>query len=395
MTLPDVHINDPHSDAHNDERHQINQLLTLQDVSVLDPFRAALRARNTKRVNVALLGASVAEGFPVTSYDFTIAQRLSVMLRDAYPTAGVIGGRGYVGVPSQGLTVPIASPITISGGAVDPAYGPNQDTFGLGANRTCWYTNGTGFITYTCGPNATNIDLWHNKGTTGGATAGAWSKNGGAQTIFSTLGATDSFTFERIPVSPGDVVRVELSGAGYLIVFGFTEYGGDETKGITVHGCGHSGYTAVKWNTNTISGGWRDELAALSPDLLIISDLGVNDGSGGRTAAQYQTDLQAFITTIRAGVSPLPAVPILLVSDYDPTGGVALTSTIWSSYVAVHRAIATANTGIKHLDLSIRMPSTAWDDTSTSKIYHTDHLHGNPNGSAYSRMAQLIFDAIK
>jgi lysophospholipase L1-like esterase len=403
VSLSHIAAGGPHVATHNEERDAINNVQTQADgllsraggTSILDPFWKKIAARDLARVNVLMIGASLVEGFPVSSHDLGIAQRLAQMLRDKYPTAGAAGSRGLVSIPSQGVSPAIASPLTISGGAVDPSVYSADAAFNVGFNKNCWYTNGTGSITHTAGPKVTSVDIVYMKSNAGGTTAGTWSKNGGAGNVFSTYDASvASVNKINVAAVEGDTVQVVCGGGGYIIVLGFIEYGGTELKGIAIHGAGHSGYKTNQWAATSDPGGWRDALSFINPDLLIISDLGVNDGSNGRSNTQYATDIQNLITVLRAGLTPLPTVPIVLVSVYDPSGAVTLTTPDWRKYVTANRDTARSNSNVLHFDLSPIIPSTAWSTTAKRDLFYSDGLHSNVNGSLYAEIARHIFNAI-
>lgn len=376
------------------EKRDLTDILgasSIRPQTLMEPFWGALAKRNSRRVNLALMGASVIEGFPVSSYDLTVGQKLAGLLRAAFPTTGAAGGRGFVPVPTAGVAW--NTPVVVTGGAVDPVGTGSPPAFGIGGNKNCWYTNGTGTIQITAGSNATHVDIVNGTGSAGGAAGGYYQVNSGAVVPFNTYSAVAAANLVRVACAPGDVIKVGCNTFGqYVIIGGFIELGGTATKGIEVHNCGHAGFSALDWSTGAPSGGWRDDIALMNPDLLVISDMGANDKQKGRTSIQFKTDLQALINTIRAGLAPLPTVPILLVSLYNADAGL-VGSEAWPNYVAKQAEVADDNaTSVRHLDLSQLMPPTSPDPLG---IYAADHVHGNADGSAYELIARHIFTAIK
>lgn len=413
MALPDVSTGDPHPEAHNDERHAINDLeTTVGDLQVkalpligydaLASFRTALSNRDSARVDILKIGDSGVEGFPASTFDRSEPQQTAARLRSRFPTAGLgsKGGRGYIGVPTQGPNPAIVQPVVYTSGTFNPASQAGPESFNLGVNRNVWYsTNATPDaqkVVLTTRTDATSVRIHHARGPSGIADGAYYKINGGAKVLFTTYDAVGVAAVETVVMpAGGGTLEVGCNVNGKFFIFtGFEEFSGDENKGIVVHNAGHSGYTAARWAAApTTAAGWRFAMANINPDLLCIS-LGPNDANtagAGRTAAQFKTDLVALIAAIRGGPAPLPTVPILLEAKYDMAGGINFAEG-WKKYVDAMKSISGEDPTVAFLDYSDKMyPTTAAD---TWDLYHTDKVHGNANGRAYAEMAKILVNAL-
>jgi hypothetical protein len=454
-------------------------------------WQAALAGRESSRANVVLLGDAKVEGYPTTDFSRTSAQELARALRAKFPTPGLgnSGGRGRVGVPSQGLSPALPTPLTFHGGTFDPVAYNITPTFHFGADHTCWYTNTQNHnFEFTLEEHETSFDLVHVVGPTGHTSAGYYKVNGGPAIAFSThaastalarlhvgagsdgdigridivdggvasggtlvvtvTGGTPSSSFTETinggtasvggtgqplnggapinstpgsggyeggtpssvmsgvldggtaaggssggsgdPIPTGAVIEIGCSGSGYLFLSELVLYGGDEDKGIMVHGVGHAGYKASDFAVQaTKPAAWRSAIANLEPDVIII-ELGMNDAAAN-SAAAFRTNLLALVAAIRSIGGPIPTVPILLASPYNAEAS-GLFVDPWANYVAEQRYVANTDILIAFLNEAERMPDT--NSLANFALYHSDHIHGNANGKAYSMQAQIMAEAL-
>lgn len=352
--------------------------LALADYDPMRSVYTALARRHSKRVNIGVGLASSAEGWPTSSFDRTIGQRLAASLRATYPTEGVTGGRGLIGVPTEGegLASPVQWPLTRTGGVYDAT------AFALGAKHTCWYNNGAFHVLDTLDGPVTSFDIRHVRGTAGAIGGARWRVDGGAWTTFDTYSATSELQVLHVATPATTSIEVEWVGSGYFIFTGIHEYNGDENAGVQVHNLGHCGYTLDDWTVGAGgAGGWLDEWEALDLDLLILVDDGVNDGSNGYTAAAYAARLTTFIALLRAnGID----CPIRLSAMWDPSAGVVLEDP-YEDYVNARRGVADADPTLTFLDHSTRMPATSL--STTHGLYHTDTVHTDVAGDALQFIA--------
>lgn len=464
----------------------------------LQGWQAALAGRESKRTNVVLLGSGTVEGYPTTSFDRTPAQELARAIRARFPTPGLgdSGGRGRVGVPSQGITPALPSPLSFSGGAFDPVAYNIAPIFHFGAGHTCWYTNtANNKFNFTMKSNETSFDLVHVVGPTGHALGGYYKINGGPATPFSTYAASTALSTLHIgtPIGSGSgggggpqpvvdgggaaggapitavdggstptttqtgsinggtaavggtgtpldgghpvnstsaggidgggpsttmsgvldggtpttggstggtpdpedipagaVIEIGCSGSGYLFLSEIVLYGGDENSGVMVHGVGHAGYKCSDFAVQASkAGAWRDAIANLAPDVIVL-EVGPNDAAAN-SASLFRTSLLALVTAIRAVGGPIPTVPVLLASPYNSESA-SIYVDPWMDYVAEMRFVANTDLLIAFLNEADRMPNT--DSLASFGLYHSDHIHGNANGKAYSMQAQILAEAL-
>jgi len=359
--------------------------LTVADYAKLLPWFAALTGNKNARADVGILGASVVEGYPVTSFSNTIGQLLAAKLRRDFPVTGATGGRGLIGI--QTATIPVW-PLAFTGGLL-------TDQYHHGAKHRAWYATGNSQkVVLTLDTAITSFNIHHVLSSSGGATAGYYKIDGGAAVTFNTFAATD--TNSVLTVASAATTSIEVGrttgAAGFLSLSAIRENNGDETKGTQVHNLGHGGFTAAQWDAGGATSMTQKEIAALGLDLLIMQDFGINDGNtanGNRTAAQFKTDLLTFIADLRtAGVS----CPILMASIYNMDAGYTEREA-WAGYVTAMQEISTADSTIAFVNHSARMPATG--AASTYGLYNADLLHSNANGAAHLLIAETLYQAIK
>lgn len=360
------------------------EALKLVDYSKRRSWYAALARRRDDRVNVGILGASLAEGYPVTSPDRTVSSYVSDLLNARMPTKGLTTkGRGFMGIPHS--VMPAGShPFTFTGGTLD------DGAAGHGAKKQCWYASATGKLLLALAAPVTSFDICHVLNTSGNAAGAYYKIDGGSSTTFNTLAGSTTIETKHIPLPANTSIEVGWA-AGLTIQTGIHEYAGDEAKGIQVHNLGHSGFTAANWAANSAGWTWLAAIAALNLDLIVIQDLGINDGntSGANvTAATCKTNILAFIALLRANSIN---APIELVASQDVSYATTFRDP-WSAYVTAMKEIAASDATVEFFDHGARMPATA--ATDPQGLYHTDHVHGAANGSAYLFMAETIAAAI-
>lgn len=349
--------------------------------------RAALASRDTDRVNIGLLGASLAEGYPAP-FDLTIEQQLAARLRVRFPTSGLGtgGGVGYVPIPSAPVKGTVTTPISWSAGTYHP-------TFGWGGNHGVWYTTPAqnAVLTLTLPADATQVVVGILVGPTGHATGGRYRINGGSWVTFSTLGGVLAGADVTITqaFSASDTIEIGYNaGTGNVVVTGFVISDGDESKGIQVHNFGHSGFRVSDWMAG--AGGdpqWDVVVAGMDLDLLVLQDFGFNDGNAAGSspigAAAFKTAFGSMIDRIRTtGHSG----DILLMAAHNCESVVTFVDP-WDDYVTAIRELAQEK-GCGFIQADQYLPA------SPAPIYDADDIHGNVDGSAYAAMAELIFNAI-
>lgn len=354
-------------------------------LNVMGTLKTAIANRETKRVNIGMLGASVTEGFPSTFVNQP-TWKMDVEARNGYPTSNNPNGRGFIGHPS----IPV-----FNNGTADWFYsgsGTYSESIGWGGQHTIWYVAPADTTSY-CGVNTgpcTSIDVvvyCSPNGTTDGVAYSVdWSINGTVSNYAPVAGPQHRRI--NVPVTSTVIFASSgTSGAGTNVVIeGVVAYNGDESKGIQVHRFGHSSYTVDMWMTNTLGApNWLDSIVLEDLDALIISEIGLNDGStggGNLTAAQFQTKFSDFIDYIRTKYFK----PILVVAPPDVSYGLSLADS-FQNYVTALRTVAKAK-GCQFLDLSQKMP------VSPNAIYYTDNVHLSTDGAGATMMADYIFSAL-
>lgn len=363
--------------------------ITIQDVSSkpnLQIFREAIAARETARVNIGILGCSLVEGYPCTA-DKTIEQYLAQALRGDYPTSGNPTGYGRVPIPTSAMAG--INPWTITAGT-GGVVGTSDATTGWGANHQSWYTNGSIAVppilvlNIVNGPwSSADIDILGVVGYS--TTAGMYRVDGGSWVNFDlsapgpVTGLNKKIHINQTINSTIEVTIATGNPGSYVCVNGITGYKGDESKGIEVHNFGHSGFKVSQWRSS-VQPGWdfRFDQALEDLDLLVISDLGVNDAQAISSSA-FRTNLEDFLNYIFQLHDKLPVV---MVGAYDISAGVTYLEP-WSNYRDVMLDVCNKR-GIPFIDMTQHMPPTP------NAIYYTDNAHGNTNGDAYKMFATIL-----
>lgn len=335
-----------------------------------------VRQARTKCVSIGILGASIAEGWPV-SFDKTIQQKLAVALRTKYGLPA--GGRGFVGIPSAPVVTNGIWPWTPN---VLPG---NYDTstYALGPKHRIIVTNTTGqYVRYNLDRTVTSFEIHHYKGTSGAADTGYYKLDGGSTVNLPTDAAVGSY--EKLTVASAANTSIEIgkdgAGATFLILAGIREFSGDEVAGLQVHNLGFSGATIDNWlQESSLHPDAIESLTNLGLDMLILQDFPGNDGqvSGANLdATAFKTKYLNLIAAIRAaGVN----CPLVLSLTYDPTRAYNYASP-WSEYRRVIKEIVAADATTMFFDHSELMPGPP------NPLYGSDNLHTNTNGDALTAM---------
>lgn len=356
----------------------------LGDSGVYDPalkaWHAALASRETKTANVIVWGASLAEGYGVGYADRTVAALLGKKLRVLHPTIaiGTQGGNGFFGVGSAARRAEGVGPQYFNGGTF---------SYTQGATHALWTGTPADSVAHYFTSSVTAVDVQILAGPAGSPTGVEFEIDNGSTQVFGNYAATEQVKTFRITV-PTDAYKITLSAAtGQTLRFsGITEFNQDETCGIQAHNLGHSGMSLTEWMANdNLTPNWLDSIVALDPSIIIIQDIGINDGLVGgeaKTVAQVKTALENIIAFFR---TELPNVPFILAPSWN-VEGLAPLAAPYEDYVAMVKEIADLDSDITFIDHSARMPAV--DDAETFELYNAiDNIHGSFSGSGYNFMA--------
>lgn len=359
------------------------------DTVTFAQVRTAIQNRNARRVNIGLFGASVVESYPAPP-SLWVSTQLAQKLRTRYPTTGLgtSGGYGYIGFPSNGLENTATTPITVSGGSYN-------ETWGYGGRHRVWVTSAlqaaTAYCTLTLPAAATQVKILTIATSAGQSTSGRYRINGGAYVEFSNYAASDSTHVIELNGSFAAGTTIEVShntiGTGNVILEGFYVSNGDESKGIQVHNHGHYGYRVSDWMVAATANdpSWVTRLKDY--DLVVISDMGANDGwTGGGSpinAATFKTNLTAMVDHFRSSGY---TGDMMIASLYDISYARTFVDP-WSAYVDAMRSVA-ATKNIAFIQLDVFMPP------SPNAIYDADNAHGNANGASNDLMSSLYLERV-
>jgi len=327
----------------------------------LEPWHAALANRDNAPAKWLALGDSITEGMGASTNLNRWTQRSLTGLRNRFATTGLTGG-GTGFLPSHYDSTSMGQPYSASSGT--PVL--NTD-FGIG-RRTAQMT-GTQTYTYTI--TCSSFDVWYVTPTTTG-TIGV-QIDGGAVISVNTVGGTilDGNVWNSGALTPGTHTVVISVVAGTTYFGGISVYNGDESKGIRLYEAGHYGWTTSNWLTN--SNWWPRTINTIQPHLVTIA-LGTNDINAGVNPKTFGTNLNSLITSIRGQITAPPSIVLVAYparTDITPAYP-------WQSYVDQMHSIASADSLISVLDLSVRMSSpsnTAIGTWNADKVHPVDKGH--------------------
>lgn len=366
----------------------------LRGASGITALQAAIANRNNARCDIAVIGDSWTEGRGASAFGNTWVQQANRAIRAAYPTTanGSSGGLGFIPVLNTG-TLAFTWPIAVaSGSPVVTDIGPvryAQAFFGAGS-FTWTAPAGTSSvkIMYYCDNSFSQFSYKINAG--------------GATTVTVSGTVADGTLTASIPITSGQVLTIAWVSGGVFIE-GLIHCAGDESSGITLHGCGHQGWNAGTgangWNqTESFGINWGASYGAFSPAAVVVM-LGINDANptnGNETGPQFQAALTALAGTTLRGETALASVPFLFGfapapnESYADAGG-------WPAYGAATRSVAAALAGSPQgtgvIDLNYRMPSavSAW---KSNALYNpADSYH--PTNLGHALIGEIVAAGIR
>lgn len=320
---------------------------------------AAVAARDSANCSIPVIGDSITEGQGATAVAARYISQANRASRQRYPTLanGSAGGLGFIAMQSTGETT-YTWPVALATGSV-------ASTKDVGPVRNAVSLAATGTFTFTAPAGTTSVKVMYyndNSGAQFSYKVGA----GGATTVTASGTVADGSLTTGITLTSGQVLTIAWV-SGTIWLEGIVHYAGDESSGITWHGCGHYGWNTGNWIAAQ-SGGidWRKSLAALSPAALAI-DLGTND-PGTFSAPQSQANILSLISFLR-GLGSLSALPVLLI--------IPVAGTSNQAYATAWRQIPALASGVVTCDVNYRIPNaTAW------AAGYFDALHPNNGGHA-------------
>lgn len=319
-------------------------------------LQAAIANRNSARCTIPVIGDSVTEGQGATAFTSRWIAQANRAARAAYPTTanGSSGGQGFIPIAGTGEST-FTWPVTTFSGST----GGGQP---IGPVRSALSVSSAGSWTWTAPAGTTSCRIMY-YANGGGDQFSYQVAAGGPVTVTDSSNTGDGTLTASITIAGGQVLTVAwVSGTVYME--GIIHYAGDESSGITFHGCGHYG-----WNAGTGASGWTQAgygpgfpwypaIAALATAAYGIM-LGINDastGNGNYTAAQFQANLEALVAYLQQSTA-LAALPLLLIIPYQPSE--TFTSGSWAPYAAAIRSVSAAVPASRVIDLNYRLPTVA------------------------------------
>lgn len=304
-------------------------------LAALRPLNAAIANRDVAPAEIVWWGDSVTEGSTLTDDKHVASYRFQEMLRGAFPTLGVLGGRGYVPAYYESASLPATCTQDSSQAVVGTPLYAKLSSAGLGARGTQLTYGGAIIFTGDC----TSFDIHYTKLEFGCAfevyvDGVVVTPGGGINTSKGSSGVTGGFIWSSPELSPGEhVVRVRQIpiGGGFegfiACINGITWFYGDRSKGIHVYNAGKSGAAAAG---NFFSTEHYRSLTTIVPAAVVVQ-LVTNDAVFYSSPATFKTDLQTNLSLIHTAMGSNPYTLIGMTVP-QPTG-TFIGGALWPEYI--------------------------------------------------------------
>lgn len=331
----------------------------------------ANQAAGVGQARIATFGDSITQGFYAAQPFHTNAwaNRLGALL-DAF--TGVPTGTGYVPVYERNM----------AGGGGNATGETRFSSTGVWTGST---TSGpfrhaqsaSASATMTFGPvTCDSFRIYFATDPAGGSCSA--SVDGGAPTVFSTLGAA-GVSHVDIPSTAGThTLVVTAPSSGTLVLFG-VEGIRNTTTGVNVSRIGYTSTHVSQFVLNTTSADSLPSARAAAPHLAIIG-FGVNEADDGISTSLYQSRLTTAINAFKADGADVALF-------IEPPPNPSAIPTTWADYVTVQRNLAAS------LDCALIDITARWVDYATSTAFYNDDFH--PNNAGAADIATAAFAAVK
>lgn len=344
-------------------------------------FWQALSGRNSAPCDMVFIGDSVTEGFVPwgTSNSLLTNQawrvRLQDLLRGAYRTAGAGGSPGYYSAFRMAAPPP-DYPVRHAGRAANLA--------GLGL-RSVLLTEAEHYVEFTAPSPCTSVDIfWGGAPMTGAFSYRVNDRAFTAPVVTTVNGAEEDFHSTRVAgLSGGEVIRVNHTAGGLVVIDGFYAYNGDETKGLRGWDASQTGVPCTALVAEATQR-WYRAFEVIQPSLVLI-EIGGND-SRLRTAAEVGDDIREMIDLIKARCARMPSIVVIGLWSPNWTA-----RDPWESYHDAFRSIAAADDAVWYYDLRSVIKKASLADTVGGLL--PDAVHPGPRAS--EMIAAGLFEAIR
>lgn len=341
---------------------------------------SAIANRNSQHCWIPIIGDSVTLGQGATAIGSRWASVASATLRSKYPTSanGSGGGVGYLNMTNTSPALTYTWPVTLTGT-------PGWTDTPLGAVRQGWSMSGAGSWSWATPAGTTSVRIMY-YATGNGSQITVTGGSGGPVTITDSVAGADGALSVSIPVAGAQTLSIAYTSGPSLFISGAIHYAGDENNGITIHACGHYGWSAASWpGAQGFSGFPFDpSIAALCSASALGIFLGINDCQAVN-AATFQANMITLITELQ-GFSPLGSVPLIIIIPYQPNVSI-FGGGSWNSYVTALYNVAGMYSGTTVVDLNANMPSVA-----TGGSLYVDTVH--PSNSGHALLASIFAAAM-
>ncbi len=280
----------------------LSAVQTAPQLAGLRPLAAAIANRDSAPAEIIWWGDSVSEGSTLADSKYSMMYRFQEMLRGAFPTAGVRGGRGYIPVYYESASLPDEWTIDLSANLGGTSTAVNEVNSGLGA-RGKQLAHGAA-VTIT--QEFTDFDVHYSKNAFGvsfNVFVDGIQQGGSIAT--SAGGITGGFVQSYTGFAPGEhTVKIQTTdSAGFIsVIHGATFFFQDKNKGIHVYDAAKSGASA---SGPTFGVEHFRHLTTLQPACVVVQ-LITNDAVFFSSPTTYKTNLDSVLSNIASAMSGIP-----------------------------------------------------------------------------------------
>lgn len=299
---------------------------TAPQLAGLRPLAAAIANRDVAPAEIVWWGDSVSEGSTLTDSKHSMMYRFQEMLRGAFPTAGVRGGRGYIPVYYESASIPDEWTIDLTANLGGASTAVNEINSGLGARGKQLAHGAAVEITQEF----TDFDVHYSKNAFGvpfNVFVDGIQQGGSIATNAGTI--TGGFIQSYTGFAPGEhTVRIATTDTtGFIsVIHGATFFFGDKNKGIHVYDAAKSGASAA---APTFGVEHFRHLTTIQPACVVVQLL-TNDAVFFSSPSTYRTNLESVLTNIASAMSGIPHTLIgLSVAEPD---GTFVGGALWPEY---------------------------------------------------------------
>jgi len=237
-----------------------------------------------------------------------------------------------------------------------------------GTHLDVWWTQGTATTAFTVKVNGVT------KATLGGASASVISGFNARVQLGASATVAATYTV------------VITAGTGSSFINGTAVRDNNLTSGIVSYNAAVHGTKTAEWVTNTNHANWRQDYAALDPQLITLL-IGANDYSSLVGQSTFKANLTTIVGNLRSQITTAVWPTIVLINCYKED---YTFSPAWGYYEGGMEQVA-RELGVAFINLRDYMPDPGSAEAVAQNLY-AEQIHPNNNG--YGMIADVVGDIL-